>query len=67
LKLHLTPDLKQREAGHLPATEQRTALKDLLESWIKEGDAEEQRETGKYLVRVLDEDRLSHRKLFPSE
>ncbi len=28
-------------------------------------DAEDQRETGEYLVRVLDEDRLSDRKLFP--
>ncbi len=30
-------------------------------------DAEDQRETGEYLVRGLDEDRLSHRKLFPPE
>lgn len=39
----------------------------LVQSWIDEGDEEEQRETGEYLIRVLDEDRLSDRKLFPVE
>lgn len=39
----------------------------LLQSWIDEGDEEEQRETGEYLIRVLDEDRLSERKLFPAD
>jgi hypothetical protein len=37
----------------------------LLESWCESDDAEEQRETFAYLKRVLDEDRLSERKLFP--
>ncbi len=39
----------------------------LLDSWINvtEEEAEEQRETLEYLIRVLDEDRLSDRKLFP--
>lgn len=40
---------------------------ELLQSWIDEGDAEEQTETGEYLIRALDEDRLSDRKLFPPE
>jgi hypothetical protein len=39
----------------------------LLQSWIVEGDAQEQRETSEYLVRSLDEDRLSDRSLFPAE
>jgi len=39
----------------------------LLQAWIAVGDPEEQRGTGEYLVRVLDEDRLSDRKLFPPE
>jgi hypothetical protein len=39
----------------------------LIQSWIEGGDAEEQRETGEYLIRVLDADRLSHRKLFPPD
>ena len=39
----------------------------LLQSWMDEGSAEEQRETIEYLVRTLDEDRLSYRKLFPEE
>ncbi|HKH43828.1 MAG TPA: hypothetical protein VKM72_04105 [Thermoanaerobaculia bacterium] len=44
----------------------RSELISLLRSWVEEGDAEEQQETGEYLVRVLDEDRLSDRKLFPA-
>ena len=41
----------------------KTAI-ELLRS-LREGDAAEQRETGEYLMRVLDEDRLSYRKLYP--
>jgi hypothetical protein len=52
---------------HLPPKDQRMKLVTLLQAWIAEGDPEEQRETGEYLVRVLDEDRLSDRKLFPPE
>lgn len=33
----------------------------------EEDDAEEQRDTMEYLIRVLDEDRPSYRKLFPEE
>lgn len=40
----------------------RTAI-ELLRS-LREGDEEEQRETGEYLIRALDEDRPSYRKLF---
>ena len=39
----------------------------LLQSWMDEGDADEQRETLEYLIHALDEDRLSDRKLFPKE
>jgi hypothetical protein len=39
----------------------------LLQSWIDEDDTAEQQETGDYLIQALDEDRLSDRKLFPSE
>ncbi len=39
----------------------------LLQSWLDEEDTEEQKETGEYLIRALDEDRLSDRKLFPIE
>jgi hypothetical protein len=52
---------------HLPPKEQRMELVTLLQEWITEGDPEEHRETGEYLVRVLDEDRLADRKLFPPE
>ena len=44
----------------------RQAAVDILDSWIS-GDAVEQKETGEELVRLLDEDRLSARSLFPSE
>ncbi|SRR6266540_185328 len=37
----------------------------LLQSWAEEGDEQEQRDTWEYLKIVLDEDRLSDRKLFP--
>jgi hypothetical protein len=52
---------------HLPGKDRRAEVISLLRFWVDEGDAEEQRETGEYLVRTLDEDRLSDRKLFPPE
>jgi hypothetical protein len=52
---------------HLPAKDVRGELVTLLQSWIEGGDAQEQKETGEYLIRVLDEDRLSDRRLFPPE
>lgn len=52
---------------HLPPKNRSAELVALLQSWIDNGDVEEQKQTGEYLVRVLDEDRLSHRKLFPPE
>jgi hypothetical protein len=52
---------------HLPAKDRQAELVSLLQAWVEEGDAEEQQETGEYLIRVLDEDRLSDRKLFPAE
>jgi predicted transcriptional regulator len=52
---------------HLPSKDPRKELIDLLQSWIEEGDAQEQKETGEYLVEALDKDRLSDRSLFPQE
>ena len=52
---------------HLPAKDPREELVDLLQSWIEEGDAQEQKETGEYLIEALDKDRLSNRSLFPQE
>jgi hypothetical protein len=49
----------------LPSQDRRTELVTLLQSWMDEGDSEEQRETGEYLIRALDEDRLADRQLFP--
>lgn len=42
-------------------------LVQLVQSWVDEGDTDEQRETFEYLVHALDEDRPSNRKLFPKE
>jgi hypothetical protein len=39
----------------------------LLQSWMNDEDDNEQQETGLYLIHALDDDRLSERKLFPSE
>ncbi|MFM2311769.1 MAG: hypothetical protein RLZZ04_1045 [Cyanobacteriota bacterium] len=46
---------------------QETEAINLIQSWIDDPDTEEQQETGQYLIRALDEDRLSDRKLFPVE
>lgn len=50
---------------HLPASDPGSELAELLQSWIDSGDAQEQKETGEFLVRALDEDRLSDRPLYP--
>lgn len=52
---------------YLPSKSPQEELTELLRSWMVEGDAQEQRETGEYLIRTLDEDRLSDRSLFPPE
>lgn len=52
---------------HLPPPARRASLVALVQSWLEGDDAEEQKETGDYLVRALDEDRLSERPLFPPE
>jgi len=51
----------------LPPKDRHMELVSLLQSWIDEGDPEEQQETGEYLIRALDEDRLAERPLFPPE
>lgn len=52
---------------HILLKEKQTSLVNLLQSWLDEDDAQEQQETGEFLIHALDEDRLSDRKLFPSE
>jgi hypothetical protein len=48
-------------------TEKNTKLANLLQRWIDQGDAEEQQETGDYLIQALDADRLSDRPFYPTE
>jgi hypothetical protein len=52
---------------HIVRKEKQTKLANLLQSWADDEDAEEQQETGEYLIHALDENRLSNRKLFPTE
>lgn len=52
---------------YLPALQRRQKLVSIIQSWIDEDDGGEQKETGDFLIRALDEDRPSERKLFPAE
>jgi len=52
---------------HLPCCSDNAALLSLLQTWMDEEDAGEQRDTGEYLLRALDGDRLSNRRFFPQE
>jgi hypothetical protein len=52
---------------YLPIEDRRSKGIALLQSWLDEEDPTEQRETGEYLIKTLDEDRLSDRPLFPTE
>lgn len=52
--------------ANLPQGDVEDAI-EFLRFLREEDDAEEQRETMEYLIRVLDEDRPSYRKLFPEE
>ena len=52
---------------HLHPVNRQQQVVDLLQSWLDQEDVQEQQETGEYLIRKLDEDRLSNRKLFPKE
>jgi hypothetical protein len=54
-------------AEHLPTQDRRAEAVALLQSWIDADDADEQKETGDFLIRALDEDRISDRKLFPEK
>ncbi len=55
---------EEREAKRQEQIRRNQALIDLLNEWDQE-DAEEQRETLEFLMKALDEDRPSYRKLFP--
>lgn len=65
-RLGVAPDqfVLQVLKQHLPTQDRSKQFAALLDSWLEE-DQEEQKDTFEYLVRSLDEDRLSQRKLFP--
>jgi|GEM_PF-981639 hypothetical protein len=52
---------------HIFKKQKQASIVNLLESWLDEDDEQEQKQTGEFLIRALDEDRLSKRKLFPPE
>jgi len=51
---------------HISTQEKSSKLIDLLQSWMDD-DEDEQQETGAFLIRAMDEDRLSDRPLFPQD
>jgi hypothetical protein len=55
---------RKPESRHLARRSDPAALAKLLREW-REGDEQEQRETGEYLLRALDEARPEGSKLFP--
>jgi lipoprotein NlpI len=65
LKAELSKTSKQQAQEADKLTQQHEALSKLTKEWIEEGDELEQTETWEYLRQALDEDRLSHRRLFP--
>jgi hypothetical protein len=62
---HYTQRLLEQHLPGLSKKQERAIA--LLQSWIDEGDGEEQAETLDYLIEALDADRLSDRPLFPVE
>ena len=65
-RLHLTNrQLAELAPEGEPPEDRAAGLGTLIQSWMDEGSAAEQRETMEHLVRALDEDRRSDRKLFP--
>ena len=66
--LHLTNRQLAEIAHECESSQDRAeGLGALIRSWMEEENVEEQRETMEHLIRTLDEDRLSDRKLFPIE
>ncbi len=68
-RLGIPPDQCALEVlkRHLGTEDRRARFLAILRSWMEDEDPEEQKETFEYLVRVVDEDRPSERKLFPPE
>lgn len=65
-------DYEQYEAMKAKLAEQQSQTRnqkaiELLQTWIDDGDEEEQKETGRVLIEEMDKNRSSNRKLFPAE
>jgi hypothetical protein len=68
-RLGIAPDqyIVQVLKQQLPASDRTAQFSAVLKSWMDEDDSEDQKATFDFLVRALDEDRSSERKLFPPE
>lgn len=67
-QIYWKPVLQVEIDPEIDASEDRAdGIVQLVQSWMEEDDTDEQKETLEYLIRALDEDRLSNRKLFPKE
>jgi len=60
-------EVLERDLSDRPHAGRNEEAAALLQSWIDQGNVEEQRKAYEYLTRVLDEDRPTERKLFPPE
>ncbi|MGA9383372.1 MAG: hypothetical protein WBV73_31800 [Phormidium sp.] len=60
-----TPKKAMDEIKAIDPVQQHEVISKLLQSWVDEGDEQEQTETWEYFRKALDEDRLSNRPLFP--
>jgi hypothetical protein len=54
-------ETKTEENAPVKLSPKLEAVRELLRQWREEGDPEEQRETGEYLRKVLEEDRFTVR------
>ncbi len=66
LTLVPSPASPPEDGRKLSPQDRAAKLEALLQTWMDE-DSEEQKKEGDELLRALDEDRLSDRKLFPPE
>jgi hypothetical protein len=65
-KISANPDLTEIvKMSKSEKIERNKSIIDLINSWVEEGDEQEQTETAEYLRKALDENRISNRPLFP--
>jgi hypothetical protein len=53
--------------SELTVDERRKKLAEAIDAWLNDDDPDEQRETGEYLIRALNESRAGGRLLYPED